>query len=93
MKKGNPEPLPPELQKEIQDLKAKPDRTIDTTDMPEVTDWTGAIQGAFYRPVKKLLSLRIDADIIEWFKNRGEEGYQTRINAALREHVKRHLHD
>jgi len=93
MKKGNRNPLPSQLQKEIEALKAKPDRTIDTSDMPEVTDWTGAIRGSFYRPVKTLLSLRIDSDIIGWFKSRGEEGYQTRINAALREHMQRHQHD
>jgi hypothetical protein len=62
MKKGNPDPLPPELQKEIESIEAKPDRIIDTSDMPEVTDWTGAIRGAFYRPVKTMLSPRIDAD-------------------------------
>jgi len=32
---------------------------------------------------KKLLSLRLDADVVDWFKQRGP-GYQTRINAVLR---------
>ena len=39
--------------------------------------------------MKRLTSLRLDADLLEWFK-RGGEGYQTRINAALREYVERH---
>lgn len=66
-----------------------PDSEIDTSDMPEVTDWSGAVRGGLYRPVKRLTSLRLDADLLEWFKRDGE-GYQTRINAALREYVQRH---
>jgi uncharacterized protein (DUF4415 family) len=57
--------------------------------MPEVPDWSGAVRGKYYKPVKTLLSLRLDADVIDWFKSRGE-GYQTRINAALREYVLNH---
>ena len=70
-------------------LAAMPDSEIDTADMPEVTDWTGAVRGGLYRPVKRLTSLRLDADMLEWFKRDGD-GYQTRINAALREYVERH---
>jgi uncharacterized protein (DUF4415 family) len=36
-----------------------------------------------YRPIKKPVTLRIDADVLAWFKKRGP-GYQTRINQALR---------
>ena len=36
--------------------------------MPEVRDWAGAKRGLFYRPVKKQLILRIDADVIALFK-------------------------
>ena len=68
---------------------AMPDSEIDTSQTPEVADWTGALRGGLYRPVKRLTSLRLDADLLEWFK-RGGEGYQTRINAALREYVERH---
>jgi uncharacterized protein (DUF4415 family) len=68
---------------------AMPDSQIDTSDMPEVTDWSGAVRSALYRPVKRLTSLRLDADLLEWFKS-GGDGYQTRINAALREYVERH---
>jgi uncharacterized protein (DUF4415 family) len=66
-----------------------PDSEIDTSDVPEVRDWSGAVRGGLYRPVKRLTSLRLDADLLEWFK-RGGDGYQTRINAALREYVQRH---
>jgi len=36
-----------------------------------------------YRPIKKPVTLRLDADVIAWFKAQGR-GYQTRINKALR---------
>lgn len=36
-----------------------------------------------YRPVKKPVTLRLDADVLEWFQRDGR-GYQTRINVALR---------
>ncbi|MFI5113591.1 MAG: BrnA antitoxin family protein [Terriglobales bacterium] len=38
----------------------------------------------FYRPVKQPVTLRLDADVVAWFKKHGR-GYQTRINRALRE--------
>ncbi len=37
----------------------------------------------FYRPIKKPVTLRLDADVIAWFQRQGR-GYQTRINRALR---------
>jgi uncharacterized protein (DUF4415 family) len=89
MSRGNPEPLTPKLRAELRALAAMPDNTIDTTDMPPITDWSGSVRGAFYRPVKKPLSLRVDADVIDWFQ-RGGDGYQTRMNAALRDYVERH---
>lgn len=41
-------------------------------------------------PTKILTSVRLDADILEYFKSQGA-GYQSRINAALRMEVERHL--
>jgi uncharacterized protein (DUF4415 family) len=38
----------------------------------------------FYKPIKKAVTLRLDADVVAWFQ-RGGRGYQTRINRALRE--------
>jgi uncharacterized protein (DUF4415 family) len=89
MKKGNPLPLTPKLRAEMDALAAMPEREIDTTEMPPVTDWSQAVCGAFYRPVKKPLSLRIDAEVIDWFQRQGQ-GYQTRMNAVLRDYVERH---
>lgn len=39
--------------------------------------------GKWYKPIKKPVTLRLDADVLAWFKKRGP-GYQTRINRALR---------
>jgi uncharacterized protein (DUF4415 family) len=39
--------------------------------------------GTWYRPIKKPITLRLDADVLAWFKKPGS-GYQTRINKALR---------
>lgn len=89
MKRGNPEPLPSALQSELEALAAMPDSEIDTTEMPPITDWSEAVRGPFYRPIKRPLSLRVDADIIDWFQRQGQ-GYQTRMNSALREYVDRH---
>jgi uncharacterized protein (DUF4415 family) len=44
--------------------------------LPE--DWAG-----MYKPVKKPVTMRVDADVLAWFQ-RGGRGYQTRINRALR---------
>ena len=69
--------------REIAALTALKDREIDLSDLPEVTDWTGAVVGKFYRPIKKPVTVRLDADVIAWLKKQGK-GYQTRINALLR---------
>jgi uncharacterized protein (DUF4415 family) len=43
-----------------------------------------------YRPLKKPVTLRLDADVIAWFKKDGRR-YQTRINAALRRVMEREM--
>jgi uncharacterized protein (DUF4415 family) len=60
------------------------DRDIDTSDIPEVKDWSRAVVGKFYRPIKEPVTIRLDADVLDWLKSQGP-GYQTRINALLRE--------
>ena len=72
--------------KELKELKALAGRPIDTSDIPELpaSAWKNAVRGKFYRPVKKAVSLRLDADVIAWLKKDGK-GYQTRANRVLRE--------
>ena len=89
MKKVASKPLTPTQTAELKSLAQLPDDTIDTSDAPELPDWSGAKRGNFYRPIKQQLTLRLDADVLAWFKSHitADEGYQTRINRALREYV------
>jgi uncharacterized protein (DUF4415 family) len=73
---------------EIKRLLAKgtvSDEQLDLSDIPEITDWRHAVRhGQFYRPVKEQTSIRLDADVLAWFKAQGK-GYQTRMNKILRD--------
>jgi uncharacterized protein (DUF4415 family) len=73
---------------ELKVLAEMPDEAINTDDIPEVIDWAGAVVGRFYRPLKKPVTLRLDADVLAWFKAQGGP-YQTAINQVLREYVAR----
>jgi uncharacterized protein (DUF4415 family) len=86
---GSPEfhtpELTPELLAKSARLAALPVDSINLTEMPEVLDWSNAERGKFHRPVKQQVTLRLDSDLLHWFKTKGGRGYQTRINAALRQ--------
>jgi uncharacterized protein (DUF4415 family) len=75
--------------KEVRAVKYLQETEINTKDIPEVRDWDGAVRGRFYRAVKKPISLRLDADVLAWFKTRSEK-YQSKINEVLREYMRRH---
>lgn len=82
------ETLPPLTEADRRRLKAlatRPDSEIDLSDAPELTEeqWKHAVRGRFYRPVKKQITARVDADVLAWLKGQGK-GYQSRINAILR---------
>lgn len=66
-------------------LAAKPDSEIDTSEIPEWTEaqWKSAVRGKFYRPNKKQITAKVDADVLDWLKSEGK-GYQSRMNAILR---------
>ena len=68
---------------EITRIAAKRDADIDLSEMPEVVDWSGAEMGKFYRPPKRPVTMRLDADVIDWLKSYGP-GYQTKANLLLR---------
>jgi uncharacterized protein (DUF4415 family) len=70
-------------------LKKKADAEIDTSDISK-------LEASFFREAKvrlpkgkKSVSLRLDQDVLDWFKRQGK-GYQTRINAILRAYVQAH---
>ena len=87
---ANTRELTAEEKAELEALRDRPDSEIDLTDLdsPPRTDFSGGIRGAFYRPIKKPVAMRLDADVLDWFKRQGP-GYQTRINEILREHMER----
>jgi uncharacterized protein (DUF4415 family) len=61
------------------------DEDIDFSDIPELTDewFARAVRGKFYRPVKEIVSIRLDKDVLAFYRSQGA-GYQTRINDTLR---------
>lgn len=73
---------------ELKALADMPDEQIDLSDIPEITDWSGAAVGKFYRPVKEAVTVRLDADVVHWLKREGK-GYQTRLNAILRREMEK----
>lgn len=64
------------------------DEQIDTSDIAELDD-------AFFKkaklhlPSKKPITIRVDDDVLEWFKSQGK-GYQTRINQLMRRYMETH---
>ena len=80
-----------EQRAELEALAELSEEQINTDDIPEVLDWTHARRADLYRPVKQQTTLRLDADVADWFKERdpGGRGYQTGINRALRENMDR----
>ncbi len=78
--------------KELAALAKLPDEQIDTSDIPELPPdaWKDAVRGRFYRPLKKAVSIRLDADVLAWLKHAGE-GYQTRANNILRQRMLQEL--
>jgi uncharacterized protein (DUF4415 family) len=86
---GKPgQPLTARQKREIQALISMPDEQIDTSDIPELPPdaWKDAVRGKWYRPVKKAVSIRLDADVLAWLKAKGS-GYQTRVNDLLRQRM------
>ncbi len=70
------------------------DEDIDLSDVPEVTPemWARAVVkrgGVVVKPAKPQITIRIDADVLEWFRARGR-GYQSEMSALLRAYMEEH---
>jgi uncharacterized protein (DUF4415 family) len=69
------------------------DDEIDRSEIPEVSpeQFAQAVVRRGLEPVrtKAQITLRIDQDVLEWFREQGP-GYQTRINALLRAYMEAH---
>ena len=90
----NPPPLSDEQQARLSVLAKLPDSGIDYSDIPPLDDdfWKNAVRNPFYKPTKQVTTVRVDSDVLLWLKGQGK-GYQTRINAILREAMLRAIHD
>jgi uncharacterized protein (DUF4415 family) len=75
-------------------IDAMRDADIDFSDDPEWTPemFARAVRRVGLKPVlrKSQITLRLDADVLEWFRARGS-GYQTQINSLLRAYMEAHL--
>ena len=74
------------MRRQLEALDRLPDDQIDFSDIPEMTEedfkkphWIGL----FYRPGKKSVTIRLDDDMVKWFKKQGK-GWQTKMNWVLR---------
>ncbi|MDR1920639.1 MAG: BrnA antitoxin family protein [Candidatus Adiutrix sp.] len=83
---NNPPPLSAERKAELKALSEMPDGEIDYSDIPPLDDafWKNAAPNPFYKPIKVSTTVRVDSDVLAWLKSQGK-GYQTRMNAILRE--------
>ena len=91
-KTAGAKPLTARQHKELAALAALPDSDIDFSDIPRLPEsfWKNAMRNPFYRPVKRQVTVRLDADIIAWLRQQGK-GYQTRLNHLLRSAMLREL--
>lgn len=87
------EPVSSNSQTDWQRLDAMSDEDIDLSDCPEITPelFAKAIvrRGLPAAKNKAQVTLRIDSDVLEWFKSQGR-GYQTQINTLLRLYMEAH---
>ncbi|MEA1940703.1 MAG: BrnA antitoxin family protein [Pseudomonadota bacterium] len=78
--------LDEKARREIEALRDLPDEEIDFSDIPELDEAWFAEAEVWTPPAKKQITLRLDEDIVAYFKEQGK-GYQTRMNAVLRAFV------
>ena len=71
---------------ELKELADQPDSEISFGDISPLDEafWARAVANPFFKPIKTHASVRLDSDVMIWLKSQGK-GYQTRMNAILRE--------
>ena len=81
------ETLPLVSKKEWDRVSAIKDADIDCSDIPEIEKLSGLrprLDRTLYKPIKVAVTCKLDADVLAWLKQ-GGKGYQTRLNAILRQ--------
>lgn len=91
-KQGHLPSLTEQRKAELKALAVQPDSEINYSDIPPLSEkfWQQAVQNPFYKPTKRSTTVRLDADVLAWLKGQGK-GYQTRINAILRDAMLRSI--
>lgn len=77
---------------DLQRIAAMPDEKIDTSDIPEIKDWSGAVRGRFAKPETRAISIRLSqADLghARLIANKKGLSYQTYIKSLLHEGIER----
>lgn len=87
--KGIPK-LTTKMRRQLKALDELPDERIDLSDIPESKFEGPGYVGLMYRPGKTSVTIRLDSDMVEWFKAQGK-GWQTKMNWALRLYFTSHL--
>lgn len=85
--------IPSMTKAEAERIEAIREEDIDFSDIPPLSDefWKNAKRfGDVYRPQKKQITVRLDADVLDWLKSSGK-GYQTRMNDILRHEMQKQL--
>ena len=79
-------PMTVARKRRLAQVAARPDAKIDLSAIPPLKEsfWENAVRNPFYRPVKRQLTVRLDADVVAWLRDQGR-GYQTRLNRVLRD--------
>lgn len=88
----DPQNLPPltaQQRAELEAVAAMPDEDIDYSDAPYLPDAVWMRSATELPHTKKQITLRIDAEVLEFFKHSGKR-YQSRMNAVLRAYVEAH---
>lgn len=90
MKTENSSPLTPEQFARLKRLSELPGDEIDTSDIPEITDWSGAKRGLFYTGPADKVAVGLDSDVVAWFESKSAHDAkpETEINKALRAHIR-----
>ena len=77
------------IKSDLKRIGAQGDQDIDYSDIPELDEDFFKTARVVLPPGKRQLTLRLDADVLEWMKAQGR-GYQSRINAILRAYYEAH---
>lgn len=90
---ANRTPLTPRQKRERAALAKMSDADIDYSDIPPLSAvmLRTAVRGGLYRPVKRQMTVRLDADVLAWLKSQGK-GYHGRLNLILRTAMLDDLH-